>query len=38
MVKNTGNDYRKGAVRGRSQTYNPKNDTWVKRDEVTEDS
>jgi hypothetical protein len=32
MAKNTGNDYRKGAVRDRSQTYNPKNDTWVKRD------
>ena len=26
---------RKGAVRGRSQTYNPKNDSWVKRDSKT---
>lgn len=32
MAKNTGNDHRIGAVRGRSQTYNPKNDMWVKRD------
>ena len=26
---------RKGAVRERSQTYNPKTDTWVKRDTNT---
>lgn len=26
---------RKGAVRGRSQTYNPKTDSWVKRDSNT---
>jgi hypothetical protein len=35
MARNTGNDHRVGAVRGRSQTYNPKNDTWVKRDAET---
>lgn len=26
---------RKGAVRDRSQTYNPKTDSWVKRDSDT---
>ena len=26
---------RKGAVRKRSQTYNPKTDSWVKRDTKT---
>ena len=26
---------RRGAVRERSQTYNPKNDTWTKRDRNT---
>ena len=26
---------RKGAVRERSQTYNPKTDSWVKRDSDT---
>lgn len=26
---------RKGAVRERSQTYNPKTDSWIKRDENT---
>lgn len=31
MAKNTGNGYRKGAVKDRSQTHNPKNNTWVKR-------
>lgn len=36
MAKNTGNDYRKGAVRDRSQTYNSKNDTLVKRDASNE--
>lgn len=35
MAKNTGNDYRIGAVKGRSQTYNPKTDSWVKRDSST---
>jgi hypothetical protein len=31
MAVNTGNGYRKGSVSNRSQTYNPRNDTWVKR-------
>ncbi len=31
MATNTGNGYRKGSVTNRSQTYNPRNDTWVKR-------
>lgn len=35
MAKNTGQSYRKGSVTGRSQTYNPKTDTWVKRDTST---
>lgn len=28
----TGDGHRKGAVRKRSQTYNPQNDRWTKRD------
>ncbi len=28
-------NHRKGAVTGRSQTYNPKTDSWVKRDTET---
>jgi hypothetical protein len=28
----TGDNARQGAVRDRSQTHNPKNDRWVKRD------
>lgn len=35
MAKNTGENYRKGAVKERSQTYNPKTDSWVKRDSAT---
>jgi hypothetical protein len=37
MAKNPppGDNHRVGAVRGRSQTYNPKNDAWVKRDTGT---
>jgi hypothetical protein len=37
MAKNppSGDNHRVGAVRGRSQTHNPKNDTWVKRDTGT---
>lgn len=27
-----GDGHRNGAVRSRSQTYNPRNDHWVKRD------
>jgi len=35
LAKNTGKGYRKGAVDNRSQTYNPKTDSWVKRDSDT---
>jgi len=37
MAKNppTGDERRIGAVTGRSQTYNPKNDRWTKRDTAT---
>lgn len=31
----TGDGQRKGQVSGRSQTYNPHNDRWVKRDAGT---
>lgn len=31
MAKNTGHGSRKGAVTGRTQVFNPKNDTWTKR-------
>jgi len=31
----SGDGHRNGAVRGRSQTYNPQNDRWVKRDTKT---
>ena len=31
LAKNTGDGYRKGAVKDRTQTYNPKTDTWTKR-------
>lgn len=30
-----GDNHRKGAVRDRSQVYNPKLDVWVKRDSKT---
>lgn len=30
-----GDGHRNGAVTGRSQTYNPKTDSWVKRDSDT---
>ena len=30
--KPTGDGHRNGEVKGRSQVYNPKNETWVKRD------
>lgn len=30
-----GDGHRNGAVKDRSQTYNPKNETWVKRDADT---
>ncbi|MDR3627766.1 MAG: hypothetical protein P4L45_13070 [Ignavibacteriaceae bacterium] len=35
MAKNTGENYRKGAVDNRSQVHNPQNDLWVKRDSET---
>ncbi|WP_185150308.1 hypothetical protein [Apibacter sp. B2912] len=36
MAKNPPTDNsRKGAIRERSQTYNPKTDSWVKRDTNT---
>ena len=35
MAKNTGDGYRQGSVTDRNQTYNPKNDTHVKRDTST---
>ena len=37
MAKNkeVGDNARVGAVKGRSQTYNPKTDSWVKRDAET---
>ena len=31
MAKNTGNGSRVGAVRGRSQVFNPRTKTWTKR-------
>lgn len=33
--KPTGDNARVGAVRQRSQVYNPKTDSWVKRDSTT---
>mgnify|MGYP006906750727 CR=1 FL=1 len=37
MAKNapTGDNARKGMVKGRSQTYNPVTEQWVKRDTET---
>jgi len=37
MARNgkTGDGHRNGAVKDRSQTYNPKTDSWVKRDAET---
>lgn len=37
MAKNKpyGDNARVGAVKGRSQVYNPKTDSWVKRDTLT---
>ena len=31
MAKNTGRNFRRGSVDNRTQTYNPQNNTWVKR-------
>lgn len=35
MARNTGDNHRHGAVNTRTQAYNPKSDTWVKRDSIT---
>ena len=35
MGRNTGKDYRRGAVRGRTQSYNPRTDSFTKRDSAT---
>ena len=35
MAKNTGHGFRRGAVRGRSQTLTPLTRVWVKRDDST---
>lgn len=35
MAKNTGHNHRHGAVSNRSQAYNPKSGSWVKRDSNT---
>lgn len=37
MAKNAryGDGHRRGAVKDRSQVYNPKNDRWTKRDAET---
>ncbi len=35
MAKNTGQGYRRGAVRNRSQVRNPKTGVWTKRDKET---
>ncbi|MDB9519379.1 hypothetical protein PN466_20765 [Roseofilum reptotaenium CS-1145] len=36
MAKNTGENYRKGSVKNRSQTFNPQNNRWVKRNTENE--
>lgn len=35
MAKNTGNNFRVGSVKSRSQTYNPRNATHVKRNDAS---
>ena len=35
MAKNTGKGYRKGAVRQRTQSYNPRTRQYVKRNTTT---
>jgi len=35
MAKNTGQGFRRGEVRGRSQVKNPKTGEWTKRDSET---
>jgi len=33
MAKNTGNNFREGSVKGRTQVQNPRTRDWVERDE-----
>ncbi|MGX2040168.1 hypothetical protein ACWJKU_08545 [Methylocaldum sp. MU1018] len=35
MARNTGNGFRRGSVDNRSQTQNPRNENWTKRDTAT---
>jgi hypothetical protein len=35
MATNTGQNRRIGAIKDRSQTYNPVTDQWIKRDTTT---
>lgn len=35
MAKNTGDNYREGEIRGRSQFLNPSTGQWTKRDTET---
>jgi hypothetical protein len=35
MAKNTGKNFRRGAVDDRSQAFNPQTNQWVKRDSDT---
>lgn len=35
MAKNTGRNYRRGAITNRSQVFNPYNESWVKRNTDT---
>lgn len=35
MASNTGNNFRTGAVKDRTQIYNPRIDRWIKRDNAT---
>lgn len=35
MAKNTGQGYRHGEVRDRSQVFNPQNQKWTKRNDTT---
>ena len=35
MAKNTGKGFRRGEVKDRSQTFDPQNNKWVKRDDST---
>lgn len=35
MAKNTGNNHRQGAVKGRSQSHNPHTGRWNKRNTET---